>query len=166
MFALIGIAVLTSPIVIPVDCAPTPLSCNIFMEARGEGILGMGAVSFSTLNRMDHKYFQRKNKKSLSSLVKSPNQYSWVQNNTQGKRTVIQITPQERLIWELSKVIALSTWTLKTKYPNLYRKLDYTGGALFYHEEHSHPTWASKKYQTLQLGAHHFYSKDKNGYPK
>lgn len=150
-----------------VDCTPQPLSCNIFMEARGEGILGIGAVSFSTLNRLDYKFFvQNKNsgsKTTLNKVLKNPKHYSWVPEDS--KRIVIRILPQEKKIWELSRTIALGTWTLKSKFPSLYKKLDYTAGAVFYHTQSVKPSWASVKYRTLTLGAHHFYSKDKNGYP-
>lgn len=149
-----------------VDCTPLPLSCNIFMEARGEGILGMGAVSFSTLNRLDYKFFvqsKKGTKTTLNKVLKNPKHYSWLPADS--KRVVIQVLPQEKKIWELSKTIAMGTWTLKSKYPGLYKKLDYTSGAVFYHAQRVRPSWASKKYRTLVIGEHHFYTKDKNGYP-
>src|SRR5574343_293713 len=143
-----------------VQCQPQPLACNVFMEARGEGILGMAGIAFATLNRKKYpKHFAS----SISKVVKQTKAYSWV-STKRGQDWSIAVIKQEKMQWQLATTIAKLTYEL-SKHPSIYDALDITGGAIFYHAQRVKPNWKDDKFLTAQIGQHLFYDRDKNEWP-
>lgn len=140
-----------------VGCYATPLACNLFMEARGEGIFGMAGVAFATINRKDYKVFSKK----LTAIIKKDDAYSWTKGKTDWS---ISISSNEKNSWQIAKVVAQVVYNL-SRHQKLYRYVDPTKGAIFYHAKHVSPDWATDEYKTASIGRHIFYLKDKNGWP-
>lgn len=130
------------------DSSRTVLACNIYKEARGEGVFGMLAVGFVTLNRLDHDKFPT----SLRGVVYQKKQFSW---------TIYKngLKVYDKDSWERAKVTANFLLLLK-KGGIVYNTLDFTMGSLYYHTHQAKPIWRHNLYPTVNVGNHTFY-KDK-----
>lgn len=144
-----------------IRCSPQPLACNIFMEARGEGILGMAGIAFATLNRKKYpKHFAG----TITKVVRKSQAFSWVPSSNSKQDWTIAVIKQEKVQWQLASTIAKVTYEL-SKHPIIYDALDITDGAIFYHAQRVKPHWKDSKYLTAQIGLHLFYDRDKNEWP-
>ena len=139
-----------------VDCRTKPLACNIFMEARGEPLLGQLAVAFTTLNRLQHESFP----KTLRGVVFEPKAFSWTSSGS-----TIVISTKERVQWDNSRLIAKFMFHLYETDLKRYRASDPTHGSLFYHANHVRPSWRNNKHVTASIGRHIFYRKDSDNWP-
>lgn len=139
-----------------VDCRTKPLACNIFMEARGEPLLGQLAVAFVTLNRLQHESFP----KTLRGVIFEPKAFSWTTSGTS-----IVVSTKERNQWENSRLIAKFMYRLYETDPAAYRISDPTHGGLFYHADYVRPSWRNNKQVTASIGRHIFYRKDSDNWP-
>lgn len=122
------------------------LSLNLYMEARGEPVMGRYAVAMVTINRakQDHE--------SVCREVFKPGQFSW----TTGVRKVPggwyvpkRMTPKEEDAWRDAQIIAKTA--LDGRMP------DFTQGATHYHATYVRPRWASAMVKVRTIGLHRFY---------
>lgn len=130
------------------DSSRTVLACNIYKEARGEGVFGMLAVGFVTLNRLDHDKFPA----SVRGVVYQKKQFSWTIY-----KNGLKIYNKES--WEQAQATANFLLLLK-KGGIVYNVLDFTMGSLYYHTHQVKPVWRHKLSPTVTVGNHTFY-KDK-----
>jgi N-acetylmuramoyl-L-alanine amidase len=137
----------------------TQLECiaqNIYHEARNESELGMRAVAWVTLNRVQSSaypttacdvVFQAK-LDGNGNPIKNKCQFSWF---CDGKTDRIS-NPEK---WALSILVASDVMMNYSKYP------DPTGKAIMYHANYVKPAWASEYKRVVAIDAHIFYT-DKN----
>lgn len=135
MKKLLLVAMLLLPVVSnaanPPDCRQmkrdeTALACTIYYEARGATYADQLAVSFITINR------SFKQNKSLVKIVKQPGQFSFMKRKG--------LIPKEELAWNSSKQIAKQMIKL-SKDDILYKALDFTQGATYYHDRSIKNPW-------------------------
>ena len=138
-----------------VDCRTAPLACNIYMEARGEPLLGQLAVAFTTLNRLQHESFP----KTLRAVVYEKGAFSWT------KSSGSHIEVREKDQWDAAKLVAKFSYRLLATNPRLYRQMDPTKGGLFYHAAYVKPSWRNPRHITARIGGHTFYRRDLAGWP-
>lgn len=121
------------------------MACNMYKEARGEGVIGMLAVGFVTINRTQHEKFPI----SVRGVVYQKSQFSW----TLYKKGLKIYNKSE---WEQALVVSDFLLTLrKTEY--LYRFLDFTKSSMYYHTHQVKPVWRHNLEQTVSIGNHTFY---------
>lgn len=137
-----------------VDCRFKPLACNIYMEARGEPLLGQLAVAFTTINRLQSGAFQS----TLSKVVFEPKAFSWTKSGH-------VITVREKDQWDAARIIAKFVYRLSIESPRLYREMDPTKNSMFYHATYARPDWRANRYMTAKIGNHIFYERDSSGWP-
>lgn len=126
-----------------VDC----LAQNAYFEARGEGKIGMAAVTNVVFNRMHEAgpVFAA----TACDVITQCNprtgvcQFSWIND---GLPHIMRDIEARNTAYD----VALYFWT------HLDRAIDLTGGAISYHAEYVHPKW-SRLRQTVQIGLHKFY---------
>ena len=104
----------------------TALACTIYYEARGATRADKLAVSFITINR------SKDQDKSLVSIVKQKGQYSFMKRSN--------LVPLEAEAWDASKKLAREMIKL-SKDPILYEYMDFTQGALYYHDRSIKNPW-------------------------
>ena len=104
----------------------TALACTIYYEARGATRADKLAVSFITINR------SKDQDKSLVSIVKQKGQYSFMKRSN--------LVPLEAEAWDESKKLAIEMIKL-SKDPILYEYMDFTQGALYYHDRSIKNPW-------------------------
>ena len=104
----------------------TALACTIYYEARGATRADKLAVSFITINR------SKDQDKSLVSIVKQKGQYSFMKRSN--------LVPLEAEAWDESKKLAREMIKL-SKDPILYEYMDFTQGALYYHDRSIKNPW-------------------------
>lgn len=121
------------------------LACNIYKEGRGEPPIGQFSVGFVTLNRIDHEFFPS----SVKKVVYQNKQFSWTNSGTN-----IKIRDAEA--WATSKQVARILYALRTN-PYVYKKLDPTKGAVYFHTTAVKPYWAKNFKKTATIGNHQFY---------
>lgn len=122
-------------------CRKEPLACNIYFESRGEKEKGQYAVAFVSMNRLQNGNYG----KSMRSVVFAKNQFSWT--NGPGPIRDPEAFERARKIAE-----AVKTWS---KDPDVYRKKDFTKGALYFHRHDVRPGW--NKRVVTRIGNHVFY---------
>lgn len=122
------------------------LACNMYKEGRGEGDYGMMGVAFATLNRKDDKNFPHTIKK----VVYQPGQFSW----TFGGQS-FKVYEKDR--WLRAKFYARILMRLHKDHKSLYKALDYTKSATYYHATTVRPSWAKVMVKTVKVGNHIFY---------
>lgn len=127
------------------DSARDVLACNIYKEARGEGLSGMLAVGLVTLNRRDMEKFPV----SMRGVVYQKKQFSWANSGKNNKVT-------HRLSWKQSKSIATFLIRIhKTKL--IYKAVDFTHGSVYFHTKSVAPVWRHALRKTVTIGNHVFY---------
>lgn len=105
---------------------------NLYHEARGEGVIGMGAVASVVLNRAKQKH------KSICDVVYQHKQFSWV-----GKRLSKR--------GNLHDVFIVATHALDGTL------FDVTGGATHYHSAATKPKWTKHMVFLVRINNHIFY---------
>ena len=115
----------------------TALACAIYYEARGASKIDQLAVSYITINRS--KLYNKR----LVSIVKQKGQYTFMKRK--------DLVPKELVAWEHSKSLA-RRMILLSKNPVLYKSLDFTQGATYYHDRTiSNPWNFTKTFKTAKL---------------
>lgn len=127
------------------DNSRDALACNIYKESRGEGLSGMLAVGFVTLNRMDHDKFPS----TVRGVIYQRSQFSWTMN-----KKGFKIHDKEQ--WQQAKAVADFLIQVK-KLKMTYIAIDFTGGSTYYHTKKVHPYWGSHFIRTITVGNHIFY---------
>lgn len=122
------------------------LACNIYKEARGEGLVGQLAVGFVTLNRRSHDNFPT----SIRGVVYQKKQFSWT-----NKKKLYKIHDKEA--WVTSQQLARFILTVK-KLDILYKMLDVSCGSLYYHSYQVSPHWSKDVTPNVVIGNHVFYN--------
>lgn len=118
------------------------LAENIYHEARDQGVEGMQAVAFVTLNRVDHVNYPD----SICGVVYDKNQFSW----TTGAPVIDSDNVIERRAWETALTIAYDVFS---------GKVDNTFyGVTHYHATYVSPEWSTAALAHTQVGDHIFYS--------
>lgn len=131
-----------------VECIAT----NIYHEARNQSELGMRAVAWVTLNRVQHESYPNTACGVVYDAVRYPDgqpkknmcQFSWF---CDGKPD--SITDVEK--WAESLLIAVDVMHNYDNYP------DPTGGAHMYHANYVNPSWAKSYIRVVKIDSHIFY---------
>lgn len=119
------------------------MASTLFMEARGEGDIGMRAVAHVILNRMNHGGYGGW---SVYDVVTAPWQFSpW---NSGWRQPVIRNQWQEDR-WNEAVEIARQVLSGES--------VDPTHGALYFHATYVRPRWARGARGRLRIGNHVFY---------
>ena len=127
------------------DSSVDALACNMIKEAGGEGEAGMLAVGFVTLNRkMNKDTFP----KTVQKVVYQRSQFSW----SSGKNLKVR----DRREWNKAREASKNILLLQ-KMPVVYRAVDPTRGALYYHKKTVSPYWSRHFIKTVRIGDHIFY---------
>lgn len=113
------------------------LARNIYYEARGEGVNGMRAVAYVTMNRMESRLFSN----TVCGVVHQPHQFSWVRAG---------YGPPRGPMWTKAQEIAEAVYTGADASDN-------TGGATYFHATTIKPRWAYRLTHTVTIGGHAFY---------
>jgi N-acetylmuramoyl-L-alanine amidase len=125
------------------ETAAICLAMNIFMEARGEPVMGQYAVALVTMNRA--KWDKRK----VCQVVRKHKQFSWTTRLLKGAKVMKAGIPHDADAWD--KAWKIANMTLAGRMP------DFTRGSTFYHATRVSPLWASSMERTRKVGAHLFY---------
>jgi len=129
------------------DSPSKALACNMVLEAGGEGKLGMLAVGFVTINR---KKDSTKFPNTVAEVVYQEKQFSWT---IKGHKKV-----KDRVVWESANEISNMLEMLQ-KFPPLYRAIDPTHGATYYHRSTIRPHWSKCFIKTSGIKNHIFYKR-------
>ena len=105
----------------------TALSCTIYYEARGATYVDKLGISFVTINRS-----KMQGNKSLAKVIKQKGQYSFMQRKN--------LVPKEQEAWDEANQIAKQMIKL-TKDHVMYKVLDFTQGATYYHDRSISNPW-------------------------
>ena len=105
----------------------TALTCAIYYEARGATYVDKLGISFVTINRS-----KMQGNKSLAKVIKQKGQYSFMQRKN--------LVPKEQEAWDEANQIAKQMIKL-TKDPVIYKLLDFTDGATYYHDRSIPNPW-------------------------
>jgi len=111
---------------------------TLYHEARGEGVMGIGAVASVIMNRA------KQARKSVCSVVYERKQFSWT-----------HVTKDKRITGNIMDILSITHKALSGVL------VDVTHGATFYHATYVKPSWAKHKVLTVQINKHIFY-KDKH----
>ena len=147
-----------------IDDSVECLALNMYYEARGQGTVGLLAVSYVVLNRVKDKRFPN----TICEVIKQgPIRESWKKD---GKYYPIRDrcqfswycdgksdNPKEKKLYK--KLLTISKaliYNIKDSF------IDITDGALFYHAYYVTPAWSKVKYRTARIGDHIFYRWDVN----
>ncbi len=124
------------------------MALNIYMEARGESLMGQIAVAEVTMNRADH------NPQNVCKVVVKSDQFSWTKHRLYEHRHHYYLRhkylPREKAAWKLAQAVAY--FTLKGLTP------DPTHGARFYHANYVNPRWDNDMRLVTVIGRHEFYA--------
>lgn len=119
------------------------MASTLFMEARGEGDIGMRAVAHVILNRMNHGGYGGW---SVYDVVTSPWQFSpW--NRGWHQPAIRNQWQQDR--WD--EAVTIATEVLSGQ------SVDPTEGALYFHATYVRPRWARGARGRTRIGNHIFY---------
>ena len=113
------------------------LKINAYMEARGQGVKGMQAVTWVVLNRTKHPSYPS----TPCAVIYSPKQFSWVSNKPVQVKEKDAYTQAERV------VEGVLSGKLK----------DNTNSSTHFHSTRVKPVWASRLSYTTTIGSHCFY---------
>lgn len=127
------------------DSSTYALACNIYKEARGEGLEGQMAIGFVTINRSQHEKFPE----SVRKVVYQKKQFSWTIYKNGYKI-------RDREMWEQSLSVAKFMMKIRNN-PAAYSFLDNTNGSLYFHTTDIKPYWAKSFKKTVVIGNHQFY---------
>ena len=119
------------------------MALNVYMEARGEPIMGQYAVALVTMNRA--KYDKAK----VCEVVTKPYQFSWTTKLVRGRQLLESGLPRDADAWRTAQIIA--NVTLAGRMP------DFTDGSNFYHATSVRPYWTLAMAKTKKVGNHVFY---------
>ena len=145
-----------------IDDSVECLALNMYYEARGQGTVGLLAVSYVVLNRVKDKRFPN----TICEVIKQgPIRESWkkdgkyypIRNRCQfswycdGKSD----SPKNKKLYKKLLMISKAlVYNIKDSF------IDITDGALFYHAYYVTPAWSKVKYRTARIGDHIFYRWD------
>lgn len=127
------------------DSSTYALACNIYKEARGEGLEGQMAIGFVTINRSQHEKFPE----SVRKVVYQHKQFSWTIYKNGYKI-------RDREMWNQSLQVAKFLMKIKNN-PAAYDFLDNTNGSLYFHTTAIKPYWSKSFKKTVVIGNHQFY---------
>ena len=118
------------------------LVLNSYMEARGQGVKGMQAVTWVVLNRTKHPSYPS----TPCAVIYAPFQFEWTRN---GK------TPQvkEKDAYTQAERVVEGVLSGKLK--------DNTNSSTHFHSTRIKPVWASRLSYTTTIGSHCFYKMKK-----
>lgn len=116
------------------------LAQNAYHEAGSQGTSGMEAVTNVVINRTKDKRFPSTPCAVIKQRYKKSCQFSWVCTNKQIKN---------KALYDKAVVV------VRRVYYNM--TIDNTNGALYFHERHAKPSWASRFRLTMKIGDHKFY---------
>ena len=117
------------------------LAENIYHEARNQGIRGMYAVAYVTINRVNSADYPD----SICEVVHQPQQFSWTHQN----KHVNLNNRIERTAWEVSVDVALKA--IHGDVPMAMHNV------LHYHANYVKPKWTAKKRRHSEIEDHIFY---------
>lgn len=128
------------------------IATNIYHEARNESELGMRAVAWVTLNRVQHEQYPNSPCEVVYDAVVDNNdnpkkymcQFSWY---CDGKSDKIQ----NAAMWGKALVLASDILNNYNNYP------DPTGGSHMYHANYVNPAWAKDYVRVVKIDTHIFY---------
>lgn len=123
------------------------LQQNIYFEARNQSELGMIAVAWVTMNRVDSKRYPD----TVCDVVWQRKQFSWTHDGLSDRpgKNVIEQRAWERAGHVMNLV--LHDWA--------YGKEDAVAEATHYHADYIRPYWASSYTKVATVGDHIFYRK-------
>ena len=113
------------------------LVLNSYMEARGQGVKGMQAVTWVVLNRTKHPSYPS----TPCSVIAQPKQFSWYGNKP------IQIKEKDAYTQAERVVEGVLSGKLK----------DNTNSSTHFHSARIKPVWANRLSYTTTIGSHCFY---------
>ena len=117
------------------------LSINAYMEARGQGVKGMQAVTWVVLNRTKHPAYPS----TPCAVIAQPKQFSWYGNKP------IQVKEKDAYAQAERVVEGVLSGKLK----------DNTNASTHFHSTRIKPVWASRLSYTTTIGSHCFYKMKK-----
>lgn len=118
----------------------TCLATNLYHEARGDGIIGMAAVAWVTINRQHSEQFPD----TICGVVYDPNQFSWVYEG--------QYTSGNNDVYRSAHKVATRI------YEGQYILHDFTLGSLYFHSgPASAVSWARRFDMVFEYDGHKFY---------
>lgn len=120
------------------------LTDNVYFEARNQKDVGMKAVAFTTLNRLQHIKFPS----TICEVVYQRNEYKCQFSWTCYKRQRVTDLYNYRRAKKIAKTVLIN-------YEYMY---DVTKGATFFHRNDVRPSWAKTRKRTAIIGKHIFYS--------
>lgn len=116
------------------------LADNLYHEARSEGIMGMAAVAYVTINRLAH----RKYPGSVCGVVHQPYQFSWT--NVKHSLKVTETNSYQQAMVVAKHVL---------QFGNAF---DITQGSIFFHvKSMKRPKWTRDLIVVAVIGNHVFY---------
>ena len=123
------------------------LQQNIYFEARNQSELGMIAVAWVTMNRVDSERYPD----NVCDVVWQRKQFSWTHDGLSDRpgKNVIEQRAWERAGYVMNLV--LHDWA--------YGKEDAVAEATHYHADYIRPYWASSYTKVATVGDHIFYRK-------
>ena len=113
------------------------LVLNSYMEARGQGVKGMQAVTWVVLNRTKHPSYPS----TPCAVIYSPKQFSWVSN--------IPVQIKEKDAYTQAERVVEGVLSGKLK--------DNTNSSTHFHSARIKPVWANRLAYTTTIGSHCFY---------
>lgn len=128
------------------DNSVNALACNIYKEARGESLYGQMAIGLVTINR---SLYDTSFPTSVRKVVYQDKQFSWT-NQKKGYKI------HDRAAWVQAVQLSKALMQLKG-FGIVYKTLDITHGALYYHAKNVHPYWARHFQKTVTIENHKFY---------
>jgi len=143
LLSTISLALFMSPMAQPL--VPTHneadfrcMVATLYHEARGEGVMGIGAVASVIMNRA------KQARKSVCSVVHERKQFSWT-----------HVTKDKRITGNIMDILSITHKALSGVL------VDVTHGATFYHATYVKPSWAKHKVMTVKINNHIFYRENK-----
>jgi N-acetylmuramoyl-L-alanine amidase len=128
------------------------MAMNVYMEARGEPIVGQHAVAQVTLNRAE------RDPRKVCEVVTKPKQFSWVnpgfgmvRKTSAGYALTVKGQPKDEKAWNTAWRVAVVTLARKSE-PDYF-----VGGAKFYHVKTVRPVWRHSMKLVSTIGRHKFY---------
>ena len=127
----------------PLDDAITCLARTIYWEARGVGAAGMEAVANVVMNRLGHEGFPNTIcKVVMQGREQGSCQFSWWCDGRSDDA-------KEDESYAIAKEVARKALNLQLT--------DRTGGALYFHQRRSIPSWAREYIKTAEVAGFVFY---------
>ena len=117
------------------------LVLNSYMEARGQGVKGMQAVTWVVLNRTKHPSYPS----TPCSVIAQPKQFSWYGNKP------VQVKEKDAYMQAERVVEGVLSGKLK----------DNTNASTHFHSTRIKPVWVNRLSYTTTIGSHCFYKMKK-----